>query len=80
MFAVRATYHTTLQESPMQLVFGRDAILDIKHVADWEHIWQLKQEWINRNNKRKSIRRNNQQYKVGNNVLVKRKKNSNHEL
>ena len=22
MFAVRATYHTTLQESPMQLVFG----------------------------------------------------------
>ena len=38
MFAVRATYHTTLQASPMQLVFGRDAILNIKHVADWEHI------------------------------------------
>ena len=34
MFAVRATYHTTLQASPMQLVFGRDAILNIKHVAD----------------------------------------------
>ena len=38
MFSVRATYHTTLQASPMQLVFGRDDILDIKHVADWEHI------------------------------------------
>ena len=35
MFAVRATYLTTLQESPMQIVFGRDAILNIKHVADW---------------------------------------------
>ena len=38
MFAVRATYHTTLQTSPMQLVFGRYAIFNIKHVADWEHI------------------------------------------
>jgi hypothetical protein len=38
MFAVRATCHTTLQSSPMQLVFGRDAILDIKHMTNWEHI------------------------------------------
>ena len=37
MFAVRVTYHTTLQASLMQIVFGRDAILNIKHVADWEH-------------------------------------------
>ena len=29
MFAVRATYHTTLQASPMQLVFVRDAILNM---------------------------------------------------
>ena len=35
MFAVHATYHTTLQESPIQLVFGRDAIVNIKHVSDW---------------------------------------------
>jgi hypothetical protein len=27
MFAIRATYHTTLQATPMQLVFGRDSIL-----------------------------------------------------
>ena len=38
IFAVRATYHTTLQASPMQLVFFRDAILKIKNVAEWEHI------------------------------------------
>ena len=42
MFAVRTTYHTRLQASPMQLVFGRDAILNIMHVADWEHIRKRK--------------------------------------
>ena len=42
MFAVRATYHTTLQAYLMQLVFGKDAILNIKHVTDWEHIRQRK--------------------------------------
>ena len=52
MFVVSATYHTTLQESPMQLVFGRDAILNIKHVSDCEHIRQHKQLQINHNNKR----------------------------
>ena len=35
MIAIHATYHTTLQASPMQLVFVQDAILNIKHVADW---------------------------------------------
>ena len=35
IFAVRATYHTTLQASPMQLVFSRGAILNIKDVSDW---------------------------------------------
>ena len=38
MFSVLATYHTTLQASRMQLVFGRDTILNIKHVDNWEHI------------------------------------------
>ena len=80
MFAVRATYHTTLQASPMQLVFGRDDILNIKHVADWEHIRQRKKLQINHNNKRENMRRNNHQYKVGDKILVKRKKNSKHEL
>ena len=55
MFAVRATYHTTLQASPMQLVFGRNAILNIKHVADWEHIRQCTKLQINHNNKRENM-------------------------
>ena len=64
----------------MQLVFGRDAILNIKHVVDWEQILQRKQELINCNSKRKNMRRNNHQYKVGDKILVKCKKNSKHKL
>ena len=80
MFAVQETYHTTLQASPMQLVFCQDAILNIKHVSNWEHIWQRKKMLINHNNKRENMRRNNHQYKVGDKILAKRKKNSKHEL
>ncbi len=35
-FAVRSTFHTTLQQTPGQLVFGRDMIFNIKHTANWE--------------------------------------------
>ena len=62
----------------MQLVFGWDSIFKIKHVSDWEHIRQHKQLQINRNNKCENMRRNNHQYKVGDKILVKRKKNYKH--
>ena len=80
MFAVRATYHTTIQAYPMQIVFVLDAILKIKHVSNWEHIQQRKQEQINHNNKCENIRRNNHQYTVGDKILVKRKKKLKHGL
>ena len=51
-----------------------------KHVADWEHIRQRKQLRINHNNKREDMHRNNHQYRVGDKILVKRKKSSKHEL
>ena len=63
----------------MQLVFGRDAILNIKHVANWEHIQQRKQLRNNHNNMRENMWRNIHQYKVGDKILVKRKKNYKHE-
>ena len=34
MYGVRATYHTTTQATPMQLVFRRDALLNIQFEAD----------------------------------------------
>ena len=50
MFGIRATYHTTLEATPLQLVFGRDAILPIQYQSDWDFI---------QNNKRKRIELNN---------------------
>jgi transposase InsO family protein len=38
MFATRATYHTTTQATPAQLVFGRDAILNKKFEVNWKLI------------------------------------------
>ena len=43
----------------MKLVFGWDVILNIKHVAEREHIRQRKQLQMNRNNKRENMRWNN---------------------
>ena len=80
MFAVRATYHTTLQASPMQLVFGRDAILNVKHITDWEHIRQRKQTRINENNKRENKSRRVHKYSNGDKILIKARKHSKHEL
>ena len=37
-FAACLTYHTTLQATPRQLVFGRDMTFNIKHVTNWELI------------------------------------------
>jgi hypothetical protein len=34
-FALRSTYHTTLQAMPGQLVFGRDMVLNVQHLTDW---------------------------------------------
>ena len=49
-FAIRATVSTTTEKSPMQLVFGRDAILNIQHTADWNRIKKRKQKLIKQNN------------------------------
>jgi hypothetical protein len=37
-FAVQSTFHTTLRNTPGQLVFGRDMIFNIKHEANWVFI------------------------------------------
>ena len=53
-YAIRCTYHTTLEASPAQLVFGRDMLLPIKIKADWTRIHQKRQNAINKNNEREN--------------------------
>ena len=70
MFALRATYHTTTQATPMQLVFGRDAILNIKFEADWKYIKDRKQDAINYNNNRENSKRIPYEYQVNQQVML----------
>ena len=69
-FAIRATYHTTRQASPGQLVFGRDMIWNVKHIANWQLIRDRKQAQINKDNIRENRTRIPHEYKVGDQVLM----------
>ena len=71
-FAVRSTFHTTLHNSPGQLVFGRDMIFNIKHTANWEYIRARKQKLINKNNQRENSKRKRHEYQIGDQVLLHR--------
>jgi hypothetical protein len=75
-FAIRATVHTTTQATPMQLVFGRDAVLNIQFQANWKLIKDRKQRLINQNNKRENSKRIPHLYKVGDEILIKQDQNS----
>ena len=71
IFAMQSTVHTTTQATPMQLVFGRDAILNLMFDANWQLIKQRKQNLINKNNAKENSKRINHTYKVQDLVLVK---------
>ena len=78
MFGVRATYHTILEATPAQLVFGRDSVLPIQHQADWKYIQSKKRKLIELNNQRENKTRIPHEYKVGDMILVSRNKKSKH--
>ncbi|GAX22752.1 putative transposase [Fistulifera solaris] len=71
-FAIRATYHTTLEATPAQLVFGRDMILPITFRANWEALRQRRQQTIDKNNQRENASRIPHEYQVGDKVLYKK--------
>ena len=50
MFAIRSMVHNTTQYTPSQLVFGRDAILNINQEVNWQFIKQRKQANIAEDN------------------------------
>jgi transposase InsO family protein len=71
-YAVRSTYHTTLQATPGQLVFGRDMIFNVKHTANWKLIKERKQKIIDYNNERENKSRIAHEYTINEKVLLLR--------
>ena len=69
MFAMRSTFHTTLQATPAQLVFGRDSILNIQCEANWNLIKARKQAMIRKNNQYENAKCIQHKYNTGDKVL-----------
>jgi hypothetical protein len=68
--AIRSTYHTILQATPCQLVFGRDMIHNVAFRANWDQIQKRKQDIINKPNQKENKNQNPYEYKVGDQVLL----------
>ena len=77
-FAMRATVHTTMRATPAQLVFGRDAIHNIRFEADWQFIKDRRQKVIVQNNKKENAKRVPYTYSVGDKVKVLQHKQRKH--
>jgi hypothetical protein len=73
VFAVQFSFHTTLQNTPGQLVFGCDMILNVKHEANWEYICARKQIIRIKNNKAENAKRIPHTYYIGDKVLLKKR-------
>ena len=73
-WAIRASYHSTLQATPGQLVFGRDMIFNMTTVIDWHAMHNRKQNQTLRDNTRENNKRIEHQYSVDDYVYVVRDK------
>jgi hypothetical protein len=69
-FSIRSTFHTTLQASPGQLLFGRDMIRDIGFQANWKRTKNNKQKNTESSNKRENLNRIKPIYNVGDYILL----------
>jgi transposase InsO family protein len=69
MAATRSTYSTTTRATPMQLVFGRDTMMNARFIADWDQIRKRKQFLIEVNNQRENKKRRAHVYQQGDKVL-----------
>ena len=69
-FAMNATIHTTMRATPMQLVFNRDAIHNVRFEANWQYIKERRQRLIQHNNDRENAKRVPYEWKVGDTVMI----------
>jgi len=62
--------HATSRAKTTQLVFGRDALLNVSFKADWQHIKERQQKLITQNNKRENATQIPHQHNVGDIMTV----------
>jgi hypothetical protein len=69
-WAICSTYHTVLKASPGTAIFGRDMLFNIQFIADWNKIGDYRQRQTNLNTACENSKRVNNDYKVGDEVLL----------
>ena len=69
-YAIRSTYHTTLEATPAQMVYGRDMLLPIQFQTDWARLQLKRQKEINKNNTRENSKRITHAYALHDQVLL----------
>lgn len=69
-FAIRSTYHTTLEATPAQLVYGRDMFLPIKFNVDWAELRMKRQAQMSKDNARENSKRVDYKFTIGDKVLL----------
>ena len=70
-YAIQSTYHTTLGATPGQLIFGRDMVFNLKHVADWHAVGQRKRERMRRNDRQENRTRVPHNCHAGDDALLR---------
>jgi hypothetical protein len=71
-WAIRSTYHTVMEATPGQLVFGRDMIYNLKSITDYERLRARKEKFIKLANEMENKNRVEYDYKIGDKVLLYR--------
>ena len=71
-YAIRSTYHTVLEASPAELVFGRHMLLPVKFNADWQAIQAKRQKRMEDSNARENASRIELEYKIGDLIMKAR--------
>jgi transposase InsO family protein len=69
-YALRSTVHRTLGATPGSIVFGRDMMLNIPIVADWELMKQRRQLQIDIDAAAANAKRHDKEYQAGDEVLL----------
>ena len=72
MFAIRSTVHTTTHPTLSQLVFGRDAILNINQEKNWQLSIQLKVVLINKGNQKENCCRQSHVAALRQSLIIER--------
>ena len=69
-WAIRASHHSTLGQTPAQVVFQRDMIFNMKSIINWKEVSIRKQKRVDQDNQRENKKRVDHDYQVDEQVYI----------